>query len=85
MPGVKEALKALYSDYTLAVATNAADSGAALVFSALERAGLSRYFSAIFTARELGAVKPHLAYFRAALAALGCSPAEAVMVATATR
>jgi putative hydrolase of the HAD superfamily len=80
VPGVKEALENLHSRCTLVVATNAADSGASLVFAALERAGLGGYFSAVFTVRELGAAKPDPGYFQAALSALGCSPAEAVMV-----
>jgi putative hydrolase of the HAD superfamily len=80
VPGVREALEALHSYYTLVVATNSADSGASLVFAALERAGLGGYFSAVFTARELGAAKLDSGYFQAALATLGCHPAEAVMV-----
>ena len=62
-PGAKETLDILRSSYTLAVVTNAADSGAAQVFAALERAGLGRAISAVFTARELGSAKPDPAYF----------------------
>jgi predicted HAD superfamily phosphohydrolase YqeG len=80
VPGVKEALGALQTVSTLAVATNAADSSAAQVLAALNRAGLGGYFTAVFTTHELGAAKPEPAYFEAALVALGCDPSEAVMV-----
>jgi len=85
VPGVAEALQALQPRYRLVVATNAAESGAALVREALERAGLGIYFEAVFTAQELGACKPEPAFFQAVLEELGCAPSEAVMVGDAYR
>lgn len=80
VPGVEEALRALYPHYRLALATNAAESGGALVRAALRRVGLERYFEAVFTARELGVCKPGSAFFQALLREVGCVPPEAVMV-----
>lgn len=80
IPGVKDALRALHGRYRLAVATNAAASDAALVRAALARVGLSAFFDAVCTARDLGAEEPDPAFFHAVLARLNCSPAEAAMV-----
>lgn len=80
VPGVAEALGALSPRYRLGLATNAAESGEALVRQALERVGLADCFEAVFTARELDRHKPEPAFFEAALERLGCAPGEAVMV-----
>jgi len=79
-PGVEVALTALAPHHLLALATNAADSGAALVRVALQRAGLARYFALVFTARELGARKPEPAFFEALLREMDCAADEAVMI-----
>lgn len=55
--GAGETLKTLYGKYTMVVATNAADSDAGQVWEALKRAGLSDYFRAVFTSKELGGSK----------------------------
>lgn len=80
VPGAVEALRALHGSYAIVVATNAALSGEALVRKALARVGLDPYVSAAVTARDLGVSKPDPAFFRAALARVGCRAAEAVMV-----
>ena len=80
VPGVAEALKVLRPRYRLALATNAAESGATLVRQALRRVGLEGFFEAVFTARELGARKPAPAFFQAVLGELGCAPREVAMV-----
>ena len=80
IPGVKEALEALRSKYELVLLSNAVDSGASLVIDALERVGLERHFHAVFTARDLGSMKPDPEFFKAALDEIKCSPAEALMV-----
>lgn len=80
VPGVEEALLALHPRYRLALATNAAESGAALVRAALRRVGVEEHFDAVFTARELGVCKPDPAFFQAMLRELGCAPHEAAMV-----
>ncbi len=80
MPGIAQALAALHPDYHLALATNAAASGAQRVRAALARVGLDGYFSAVLTARELHVSKPDPAFFEAALAVFDCVPHHAVMV-----
>ncbi len=74
-PPVEEVLRALQGSCTIAVATNG-DLGV----EALARAGLDRYASVVLTARGLGVAKPERAFFHAALARVGSSPPEAVMV-----
>lgn len=80
MPGAAAALAALRGRYRLALATNARDSDPMAVRTALRRGGLDGYFDLVVTAKELGAAKPAAAFFRAALARLGCAPDEAAMV-----
>lgn len=80
VPGITEALAALQPDYDLALATNAAASGADQVRAALARARLHGYFNAVLTARELVVSKPDPAFFEAILAAFDCVPHHAVMV-----
>jgi len=79
IPGIAEALAQLRPRYRLALATNAASSGADLVGQALARVGLEDYFT-IFAARDLGTCKPEPAFFARVLDGLGCAPQEAAMV-----
>ena len=78
--GVGEVLRALHPTYHLALATNAQDSDAELVRAALRRAGLEYCFHCVFAARDLGAAKPDVRFFRAMSLRLGCRPEEVVMV-----
>lgn len=80
VPGAAEVLASLRGRYRLALATNAADSGAAAVREALARVDLDGSFELVLTAQELGARKPSREFYRAAMGLLGCRPAEAVMV-----
>jgi putative hydrolase of the HAD superfamily len=80
MPNIDSALQALHANYKLALATNAAASGAAQVRAALRRLNLDTYFDVIITAKELGHSKPDPAFFQAVLAECGCTPDVAVMV-----
>ncbi len=80
MPGVEEVLFSLQNLYQLVVGTNAADSNAFQVGKALERVNLKKPFQAIFTARELGARKPDLGFFRQVESVLGVHPDQIVMV-----
>jgi HAD superfamily hydrolase (TIGR01509 family) len=80
MPGIAAALHALKPAYQLALATNAAVSGAERVRGALARVGLEQWFDVVLTASELGVCKPDPAFFDALLAESGCLPHHAVMV-----
>jgi membrane-associated phospholipid phosphatase/beta-phosphoglucomutase-like phosphatase (HAD superfamily) len=70
VPGAAEALAALLGRYRLCVATNADDSGAEKVMTALGRVGLARFIERVFSSRDLGARKPDPAFYAAVLDAL---------------
>jgi FMN phosphatase YigB (HAD superfamily) len=59
VPGIADALRALSPDFRLALATNAAASGAEKARAALARVGLDTYFTYVLTARELGVSAKH--------------------------
>ncbi len=80
VPDAADALATLVGQYRLVLASNASDSGAALVRDALARVGLDSFFDVILTARELGVSKPDPAFFDAILAECACVPHHAVMV-----
>lgn len=81
LPGAAAMLAALRErGLGTALATNAADSDAALIRVALARGGLADFLDHIVCAGELGITKPDPAFFHAALTRLGVVPVEAVMV-----
>ncbi len=80
MPGIEAALRSLYMDYRLVLATNAAASGAEKARAALARVGLDSFFSHVLTARELGVSKPDPGFFERVLEICGSVPHRAVMV-----
>jgi len=73
-------LRALRPRHRLALATNAADSGAALVRGALARAGLDGFFDHLFVSSELGVEKPDPRFFAAVLSGLRLAPEQVVLV-----
>ncbi len=79
-PGVAEALAALHGRYRLALVTNAADSGEALVRVALRRVELEGHFDVVLTARELEERNPDPSYITLAAHVLRCRPDDAVKV-----
>lgn len=80
MDGAAETLMQLRARYTLAVLTNAQDSGADAVAAAMRRVGLDSYISTYITARDIGATKPDPAFFYAGLRSLHVAAEQAVMV-----
>jgi putative nucleotidyltransferase with HDIG domain len=80
VPDLPAVLSILVEDYTLALATNAAESNSKQVQAALRRVGLEDYFSFIFTARELGTSKHDPDYYPQVLKTLNCLPEQALMV-----
>ena len=78
--GVREALTGLRADWTIALATNAADSEEREIWSALERAGLGKLIDRVYCFRRVGLRKSDPAYFQHGLADLGIGPGNAVMV-----
>ncbi|MBI9049657.1 MAG: HAD-IA family hydrolase [Anaerolineaceae bacterium] len=63
VPGVAESLEQLSQEYKLYVATNASESTAEDVHKALERVGIAKYITKVFTRNELKAKKPYLKFF----------------------
>jgi HAD superfamily hydrolase (TIGR01509 family) len=75
-PLVCELLAHLNRRYRLAVVTN----GGALQRDKLERAELTRFFSAIVVSSELGVAKPAKAIFHHAMAELRCEPQTSLFI-----
>jgi FMN phosphatase YigB (HAD superfamily) len=78
--GTVETLEALNENYQMVIASNAGDSDAPQVWKALNRVGIGAYFRAVFTARELGSLKPDLAFFRQLENVLSRPPHELIMI-----
>lgn len=78
--GAAEALKALSVRYRLLVGTNAANSSAAQVAAALERAGLGGFIERVFTVHELGSRKPEPGFYRALESQTGLPAHQIFMV-----
>ena len=78
IPGVQATLSAL--QFRLVILSNAKESGALEVHTALARAGLNLQFEAIFTSADLGLEKPDPAYFHQVARSLGAAPRELVMI-----
>jgi putative hydrolase of the HAD superfamily len=78
--GIREALVKLQPDWTIALATNAADSEEQEIWSALARVGLDRLIDRVFCYRGVGHRKSAPEYFERVLADLGIEANHAVMV-----
>lgn len=78
--GIREALVQLRPGWTIALATNAADSEAREIRFALARAGLDGLIDHVYCCREVGHRKSEPAYFEHVLADLGIDRDDAVMV-----
>ena len=78
--GIKETLSKLQPEWTIALATNAADSEEREIWSALARAGLDQLFDRIYCFRGVGHRKSAPEYFEQILANLEIEPNRAVMV-----
>lgn len=79
-PGAAQMLAALGERCRLLVGTNAANSNAAQVAAALERAGLAGSIERVFTVHELGARKPDPRFYAALQAQTGLSADQILMV-----
>ena len=78
--GIKEALAKLQPEWTIALATNAADSEEAEIWSALARIDLDRLIDRVYCFRGVGHKKSAPEYFAHVLADLGIDRTRAVMV-----
>jgi len=79
-PGAVDALAQLIRRYRLLVGTNAANSSAAQVQAALDRAGLGGYIERVFTVHELHSRKPEPGFYRALQQLTGLPTHQIVMV-----
>ena len=80
VPGAVDVLSALHVDWTLALATNAADSEDEDIRLALRRVGLDSWLDKIYCFKTIGHKKPSFDFFQYILNDLGLSPDKAVMV-----
>jgi putative hydrolase of the HAD superfamily len=78
--GITEALAALRPDWTIALATNAADSEEREIWSALARAGIDQLIDRVYCFRGVGHRKSAPEYFEHVLADLEIEPNRVVMV-----
>ena len=78
LPGAEEAVARLSKKYRLFLASNGM---ASVQRGRMTSANLYRFFEQSFVSEEMGAAKPHRAYFDAAFARIeGFDPAKAIMV-----
>lgn len=80
LPHAAQTLAALYPDWIIALATNAADSSEDQIRAALKRVGLEAMIDQVFCYQQLGTQKPDPVYFQAALKRLNLPAGSAVMV-----
>lgn len=80
MVGIKDALPPLFERYICCVASNAGDSDAELMGKALERVDIRRYFTYLFTSKELGAKKPSPVFFAQIIKRIGVPGEECIFV-----
>jgi FMN phosphatase YigB (HAD superfamily) len=80
LPGSHECLAALHGRVPLCIATNAAQSGRAMIEAALERVGLLRFFAEIFCLAEIGHEKDRPEFWRAVQDRLDLPVGQIVMV-----
>jgi len=80
MPGVKNTLAQLHTEYICCVASNAGDSNADLMGSALGRVSVKEYFRYLFTSKELGFSKPDINFFTEIMSRIGVAADECIMV-----
>lgn len=67
MPGAEALLATLAPRYRLHLVTNGM---ASVQYDRIRRAGIDRYFDHLFVSSDIGAVKPHAAFFDACFAAI---------------
>ena len=80
LPYAAQALEALHPTWTLALATNAADSDESEIRAALKRVDLDAWIDRVYAFRTLRQRKPSPEFFAAVLEDLALPPAQAIMV-----
>jgi putative hydrolase of the HAD superfamily len=80
VPGAAEMLESLHEDWTLCLATNAADSDEADIRLALARVDLDRWLDKVYCFKTIGFKKPARQFYQAILQDLGLPPERVIMV-----
>lgn len=80
LPGAREALERLARRFTLAIVSDTGFASGRAQDHLLEQDGVRHHFSATIYSMDIGHAKPRPEPFRAALAALGAAPHEALHV-----
>ena len=80
LPGASEVLAGLHADWTLAMATNAADSDEKNIRLALQRVDLDRWLDKIYCFKIIGYKKPSQEFYQHILADLNLAPQFVCMV-----
>jgi FMN hydrolase / 5-amino-6-(5-phospho-D-ribitylamino)uracil phosphatase len=78
--GAAEMLSALHTDWTLAIATNAADSTEEDIRLALRRVDLDRWLDRVYCFKKIGFKKPSPEFYGYILKDMGLSAERVVMV-----
>ena len=80
VPGAAEMLERLHPDWTLCLATNAADSDEADIRAALRRVDLERHLDKVYCFKNIGYKKPAREFFEYILRDLSLPPEQVIMV-----
>jgi putative hydrolase of the HAD superfamily len=80
IPGAADMLARLHADWTLALATNAADSDEKDIRLALERVDLNRWLDKVYCFKNIGHKKPSREFFQYILGDLRLYPRSICMV-----
>lgn len=80
LEGAREALEWLSARYALAIISDTGFASGSAQNRVLEQDGIRRFFSATIYSMDVGHAKPRPEPFRAALAALGVAPSDALHV-----
>lgn len=80
LPGVRQALEDLSSEYILGLLSNTSRTSGQQVRIALDRMGIGHLFTAVITSIDVGVDKPDVRMFEAILKALCATKEETIMV-----
>jgi putative hydrolase of the HAD superfamily len=80
IPFIEDALKNLYTNYFICIASNAGYSDSVMMRKALERVGVDKYFHYFFTSKDLGYEKPEKRFFQKIADEINLFPFECVMI-----
>lgn len=80
IPDIELALRALQNDFNLYVGSNAGDSVSDDIEKALYRVEILKYFTRVFSSKDIGYEKPHPLFFESIRKEIGCNSEELLMI-----